>query len=407
MKRGEWTHAVERMGCVPARHGTEHESDRETDAGVLMQSAADGTRPGDQRAPESGVSRNVPLLRLLLACIGILLTAAPGCESPLFNRKPAAPAEPATALAPNHAPNSDAPEDRPTGFPLRTIEGGLQLVLIPPGEFLMGADASNAAGTASSCEQPRHTVRISRPFWIGRCEVTVGDFRRFVSATGFQTDGERLKTGSNGLDPQTGQVARRPEWVWSDPGFPQTDAHPVVCVSWRDAEACCQWLSQVTRSTCRLPTEAEWEYACRAGTDTVLSTGDGLESLEGAANCGEQSLSRAFPTLSGAAPWDDGTVYTAETGRFRANAFGLHDMHGNVGEWCHDWYAADYYNSSPSADPAGPLSPQPWRVVRGGSWYNAPFSCRSSGRHDCGPTEASTTNGFRIVMEAESEVTPE
>jgi len=291
---------------------------------------------------------------------------------------------------------------------------GLSMVLIRAGRFRMGRSEVGQSSDEQSpeayfespqfdqyrqCESPVHEVHITHDFRISQQEVTVGQFRAFVQATGYVTEAERSGTGCNGLDLATGSVVKRPEWVWTSPGFFQTDQHPVVCVSWNDAMEFCRWLSLETTSICHLPTEAEWEYCCRAGTATFFETGDTFASLRRAANCGDASLQSLCPWCDITASWDDGFAFTAAVGSFQANRLGLQDMHGNVGEWCLDWFQSDYYQYSSSVDPRGPATDQQWHVVRGGSWYNAPFSCRSSGRHDGISTEASTTNGFRVVME--------
>lgn len=264
---------------------------------------------------------------------------------------------------------------------------------------MMGVADTRGVGQYGESERPPHRVRITRDFRISRCEVTVGQFRQFVEQTRYVTEAERSGRGCNRLDVRTGRVVREPHCVWRSPGFAQSDDHPVVCVSWQDACAFCQWLSAETGQRCRLPTEAEWEYCCRAGSRTVFDAGDPVAAMRNRMNCADVSLQRLCPRLPRAAEWDDGYPFTAPVGRFAANVFGLHDMHGNVGEWCLDWYAADYYSRSPVDDPGGPAAPASWRVVRGGSWYNAPLGCRASGRHDGIATEASTTNGFRVVVE--------
>lgn len=281
---------------------------------------------------------------------------------------------------------------------VKTI-GGMEFVPLDAGTFRMGAQPDAVSDQQTASEFPSHSVRLSRAFLLGRHEVTVGQFRRFAEATGYQTQVERTGTGANSLNLQTGGIQQRPATNWRSPGFAQTDDHPVVCVSWSDATAFCQWMSAQTGQVCRLPTEAEWEYACRSGNSTRYSTGDGPDSLQGYANFRDASYLALQPDATAAAPWSDGAQRTAAVGSYRANAWGLHDMHGNVGEWCADWFDADYYRSSPSLDPSGPRRAASWHSVRGGSWFNAAFSCRCSGRHDGIPTAASTTNGFRVLVE--------
>lgn len=291
------------------------------------------------------------------------------------------------------------PVGEPRGLPASLQELGISLVRIESGRFQMGSADRSRFGRFSQCEGPQHTVVISNDLLVARHEVTVGQFQKFVSQTGYVTEAEQSGKGCNGLDVASGSVVRKSDCVWSSPGFRQTDDHPVVCVSWNDALAFCQWLTSKTGQTFRLPTEAEWEYCCRAGSDRVFATGDDADSLRRIANCGDLSLKALCRSLTSTADWDDMYPFTAPVGSFQATSFGIYDMHGNVGEWCLDWFDADYFAKSPETDPRGPEKADTWRVVRGGSWYNNPFSCRSSGRHDGVPTEASTTNGFRVVAE--------
>ncbi len=280
-----------------------------------------------------------------------------------------------------------------------TNRGGMSFRLVPAGEFAMGTKDVTPMGELAICEQPRHVVRLTRPFWMGECEVTAGQFRQFVEATDYRTDAELTGDGVNGLDLLTGAVSQSTDRIWSSPGFPQTDQHPVVAVSRNDALEFCVWLSQLEGRTYRLPTEAEWEFACRAGSETPFACGELFDSMMG--NVADIALRGKFSGATEVAPWDDEFPFTAPVGSFQPNRFGLFDMHGNVGEWCLDWFDADYYRVSPTVDPRGPAGPTAWRVVRGGSWYNSPPHCRSACRHDGLRTAPSTTNGFRIVIEDE------
>ena len=322
--------------------------------------------------------------------------AVTGCHALGFSRP--GEAEKA-AQAPRTADAHTSSSDSKTGTATARRVNSLQMAfrLMPAGTLKMGT-AANPSAPLAGCESPQHTVRLSRAFWIGEHEVTVGQFRQFVAATGTLTDAEQLGTGVFGLDLETGKVEERPAQIWTSPGFPQTDAHPVVAVSWNDAQAFCRWLSEKEGVACRLPTEAEWEYACRAGSDAPYSCGE-WQSLREAANIGDLELRSRFSGATGCAPWNDGFAFTAPVGSFQPNAFGLYDLHGNVGEWCQDWFDAGYYARSPAVDPRGPEAPTAWRVVRGGSWYNSAPSCRSASRHDCAATAPSTTNGFRVVID--------
>ena len=179
---------------------------------------------------------------------------------------------------------------QPAAEPIRNSLG-MKLVKVPPGEFLMGskesaADLKNALALklepVVDDEQPQRRVRITRPFYLGVHEVTVGEFRAFVQATSHRTDAE--KDGMGGVGWTGAGFGRKPEFTWDTWWKEQTERHPVVNVSWNDATDFCAWLSQKEGKNYRLPTEAEWEYACRAGTTTRFSWGDGLTDLEKFAN---------------------------------------------------------------------------------------------------------------------------
>ncbi len=241
---------------------------------------------------------------------------------------------------------------------------GMTLVELPAGEFVMGmADHESwqryhkffaHTTAASDSDRPPHRVRLSRPFLVGAREVTVGQFRSFVEATGYRTVAERDGKGASVFDPkaktQVGRFTPQPDANWRHPGFEQDDRHPVVCVSERDADAFCQWLGAKEGETYRLPTEAEWEYACRAGTQTLYCSGDDPDTLDQHGNVADASLETRFPgeVLRQRADHlgdhdGDGHVFTAPAGNFRPNAWGLYDLHGNVWEWCRDRFHDRYY----------------------------------------------------------------
>jgi len=238
------------------------------------------------------------------------------------------------------------------------------LVRNEPGKFLMGSPDSDK--DAEDDEKPRHRVRITRSFYLGKYEVTQAEYEAMMG-----DNPSRFK------------------------GKPK---NPVENVSWLDAVRFCNQLSEreglkpfygISGETVqvpawngtgyRLPTEAEWEYACRAGTATRYSFGDDEASL------GE------FSWFSGNS--DD---RTHEVGQKRANGFGLHDMHGNVWEWCWDWYSADYYKEPPVDDPRGP-SQASGRVIRGGGWDGRPRCVRSAYRYGDAPVDRGYDLGFRVA----------
>ena len=171
----------------------------------------------------------------------------------------------------------------------------------------------------------------------------------------------------------------------------------MVNVSWNDAVAFAEWLGKKEGKTYRLPTEAEWEYACRAGTTTRYFCGDDAEGLAEVGNVADATAREKYPDWKDTIAARDGFVYTAPVGRYRPNAWGLHDMHGNVWEWCWDWYGKDFYKASRVDDPAGPLEAA-FRVIRGGSWYHNPRYCRSAGRGRFTPDHRNSHLGFRLAL---------
>jgi len=167
-------------------------------------------------------------------------------------------------------------------------------------------------------------------------------------------------------------------------------------VSWNDATAFCQWLNRKESKTYRLPTEAEWEYACRAGSTTRYFNGDDPEDLALIGNVADAKAKAQFSDCAWTIRGSDGYVYTAPVGKFRSNGSGLYDMHGNVKEWCADRYDAAYYKDSPSEDPAGPAT-GPYRVARGGGWYDRAGLCRSAVRAYHSPRARAYDFGFRVA----------
>jgi formylglycine-generating enzyme required for sulfatase activity len=294
-----------------------------------------------------------------------------------------------------------APADRePRAGETRTNTIGMELARIPAGEFEQGSPLTEP-GRAEN-EGPMRRVRITRDFEIGVHEVTNGQFRAFVEATGYVTEAERDVAGGFGIDFESGRVVQMSGIDWRNPGFPgftPGDDHPVILVSWNDAEAFCRWLSEREGRTCRLPTEAEWEYAARGGTSTAWWSGDDAGGLRRAGNVADASLAERMPVLEPAAEWDDGHPFLAPVGSYRANPFGLHDVHGNVWEWCSDWFASDAYGGGPDEDPTGPAQGR-IRTIRGGGWLNTPLRQRSAQRIYFHPRfRYCLLSGFRVVCE--------
>jgi formylglycine-generating enzyme required for sulfatase activity/serine/threonine protein kinase len=254
---------------------------------------------------------------------------------------------------------------------------GPELVLLPTGRFQMGSPEHErkiamAAGSQKGWlarELPQHWVGIEKPVAMGRYPVTVGEWRAFVRATGWQ---------------QSGEVN------WEAPGFAQTDGHPVVGVNWYDAIEYLRWLSEATGRSYRLPSEAEWEYACRAGTRTAFSFGDTIST--------DQANYDGNFTYNGGArgAYRRGTT---PAGMFPPNAWGLYDMHGNVWEWVQD-VVHDNYEGAPldgSAWEEG--GDQARRILRGGSWLYNPRYLRSALRNGFSSALSNDIVGFRVVRE--------
>ena len=197
-------------------------------------------------------------------------------------------------------------------------------------------------------ERPAHAVTLTKPFYMGKFVVTQEQYQVVM-----------------GLNPSH---------------FKGRD-FPAELVSWHDTQEFCRKLSESMKQTARLPTEAEWEYACRAGTTTAYYSGDAEVSLERVAWYGENSQNT-----------------THSVGQKEPNKFGLYDMHGNVYQWCQDWHGSDYYKKSAAENPTGPVQGAE-RSLRGGSWNEIPHCCRSAYRYWYGPEYRTALFGFRIVVE--------
>jgi len=277
---------------------------------------------------------------------------------------------------------------------------GMKLVVIPAGEFEMGSPKDEPGHVAN--EAPVHRVRLTRAFEMSVHEVTNAQFRAFAEAEAYETEAQLDVDGGFGIDFDRAEAVRNPRTDWRNPGFPgflPGPDHPVVLVSWADSEAFCKWLSTKEGRKYRLPTEAEWEYAARAGTRTPYWTGTEPAALAGAANTADAALRRKVPGARWAASWDDGHAFLAPVGSFAPNAFGLHDMHGNVWEWCQDWYGADYYAKSPVDDPPGPATGT-LHTIRGGGFWDDARQNRSAQRVAVKPAfRYSVQSGFRVVRE--------
>ena len=248
----------------------------------------------------------------------------------------------------------------------------MKLVLIPAGKFQMGSPETEAE---RETKELLHEVSISKPFYMGAYEVTQAEWQKVTGKAS-----QALFDAKNGGGPD----------------------HPVENVKWYDMVDWCNRLSALPAEkkagrTYRLPTESEWEYACRAGTTTPFHYGKSLASTES--------------NFNGTFPYGDAAKgpylrRTEKVGSHTPNAWGLYDMHGNVAEWCSDWYDPDYYRDSPKADPKGPpkgVLPTDYkdfyRVARGGCWLDEARACRSAYRFRAMPHDAYQLIGFRVVCE--------
>lgn len=246
------------------------------------------------------------------------------------------------------------------------LGGGVTMdfVRIRAGEFQMGSAVGRSDRIA---DEELHRVKISHDFFVGRDEVTLGQFGAFVKETGYRTEAE--SDGGWGYNDTTGKIeGRSPKYAWRFTGFPQSDNHPVVNVTWNDADAFCRWLQKKIGRPIRLPTEAEWEYAARAGSVAAYSSGDDREAIVKVGNVADATAKKRFPDWDDTVGSGDGYAFSAPVGQFLANRFGLHDMHGNVWEWCQDWYGP--YAALGSTDPVreAALPDIPGRLIRGGGW---------------------------------------
>jgi serine/threonine protein kinase/formylglycine-generating enzyme required for sulfatase activity len=276
---------------------------------------------------------------------------------------------------------------------------GMTLVLIPPGEFMMGSTDEQVEAALKvaeetkadqavkdrirNAERPQHKVVTTKPFLMSATEVTIGQFKKF-SATGYVTEAEKAEAAANAAPPparpgEPPAATPKPIQTYLHPGNAVTDDLPAAFITWNDAVNYCKWLSDQEKATYRLPTEAEWEYACRAGTTTQYSFGDDVVLLD---------QYGWYQKNAGGASHSVGTKLP--------NGFGLFDMHGNLYEWCQDYFDEKWYVASTPNDPHGPFAGS-YRVLRGGHWSPSASNCRSASRNNSTPPLHSYAYGFRCV----------
>jgi formylglycine-generating enzyme required for sulfatase activity len=237
----------------------------------------------------------------------------------------------------------------------RALLRELQMVSIPGGTFEMG----DTMGDGKPNERPIHRVSVP-PFRLGKYEVTVGQFRKFIAATGYRTEAERnveallpwAIEGCGIIDPASHKPVYRAGLQWDSPGFAQDDTHPVVCVSWNDVQQFIRWLNRESGRRFRLPSEAEWEYAARGKTTGSFYWGAAADK-----SCAYANGADLQPPPSGERGWDvrlncnDGYYFTSPVGHYAPNAFGLYDILGNAREWNEDCAHDDYVGAPTDGSP--------------------------------------------------------
>ncbi|MCU0757004.1 MAG: SUMF1/EgtB/PvdO family nonheme iron enzyme [Xanthomonadales bacterium] len=381
---------------------------------------SDATPPPATSTPAAPVARSTGWLWAaglgFTGIVGLALWSGRQPVSvPIGEVRPAPPVSTSPA-SPAPSPSSAVPQTS-DGLVLVPVGGALPEVGVPfrhalkrggegpvmvglqGGSFLMGSNKGDPGHESDEGpEQRRVTIR---PYAGGKYELTRGEFAVFVAANpGFRTDAEK-DGGCYGL--KDGNWALDASFNWRGAGFaPYDDGHPVICVSWNDAQAYVRWLAAETGASYRLPSEAEQEYAIRAGRETAYAWGPDENAGCGAANAGDASLKAARPDW----PWSvsscsDGHAYTAPVGSLAENDFGLHDVVGNVWEWGQDCYVASYAAAPVDGRAVEPKGQKDCtaRVLRGASWGGTPAWLRSASRNVYAPSFRFFNTGFRVALD--------
>lgn len=306
------------------------------------------------------------------AALGIVLLPAPGAQP------------------------QPAPDALSAGQAFKDCADCPTLVVLPRGSFLMGSSESEAG--RRKVEGPQHRVYIAYRIAVGQYELTRGEFARFVSATGYRAELEKGEA-CHVLDGR--KWGKSSQHGWLNPGYAQTDDHPVSCVSWNDAQAYLTWLNQqVPGKGYRLLSEAEWEYAARAGHAGRHAWGDddGLTAACAHANVMDTTgKSQISDVTWGAVNCSDGAAYTVAGGALKPNAFGLYNMAGNVWEWVQDVHHDDYGGAPTDGAAWTAGGDQASRVTRGGAWFSYPPALRSAYRSRSPTDFRGGGVGFRIA----------
>jgi formylglycine-generating enzyme required for sulfatase activity len=273
------------------------------------------------------------------------------------------------------------------GDTFKDCENCPEMIVVPPGEYLMGSPKSDKAQYQD--EGPQHKVKIAKKFAVGKFEITRAQFAAFVKETGHDV-------GNMCLTYEDGVAKNRTSRNYENPGFKQEDTHPAVCVNWTDAKAYVRWLNtKITGAPYKLLSEAEWEYVARAKSKTAYHFGQEMIDICSYGNGADQASLELMSWSNNECK--DGYVFTSPVGVFAVNDFGVHDVHGNVREWVEDcWH--DNYHEAPTDGKAwtreGNCS---MRVLRGGSWFFNPDFLRSAERSKNYTSFREANYGFRVA----------
>jgi sulfatase modifying factor 1 len=349
-------------------HGLRRERSKRTP--TVRQFVAEFTAP-----ERGGIAKPGAIARAIGLSVAVLLVAAVAW---FFARH---------APAPTLVPAGSSAAVPSPGTVIRDCPTCPAMTVLPAGRFKQGSARTESG---SSFTKPLHWVTIGRPLAMSTNAVTVDEFHHFIAATG---------RDMQGCDTYDGEWKHRPPNNWENPGFAQNGTHPVTCASWNDAEAYAGWLSTETGHRYRLPSASEWEYAARAGGEAVQPWSPNGAGVCTHANVADESAARHYPGWVAFA-CDDGYVYTAPVGSFKANSFSLNDMLGNVFQWTEDCWHADYTGApiDGSARTDGNCSEH---ELRGGSWFTTPTYVRADYRNHFAADYRTSTVGIRLVRDIE------
>jgi formylglycine-generating enzyme required for sulfatase activity len=293
------------------------------------------------------------------------------------------------------APSRSAESRHEPGSSFRDCDDCPEMVVVPAGVFVMGTPGAPAARGAAAAEGETTIVTISRAFALARREVTRGEYARFIADSGHEP-----QAGCRIWDPGLEHFSDDSRRGWQDAG--PGDQGPAICVSFADATAYVQWLAARTGERYRLPSEAEWEYAARAGSHALRPWGDAADDGCGAANTYDLVAAARFRLGWPEARCRDGYAELAPVGQFAANAFGLQDMIGNAREWVQDCATGSYVGRPHDARAWEWIGGCGERIQRGGSWLSAPDESRSASRAAAPAGERAADTGFRVARDLQT-----